>query len=397
MFRVTSALVTLAGIFAWSINVRAGVVIETVTVGSPGNAGEGSGWSYGGYGPDRICGAVDYAYNIGKFEVAAAQYTEFLNAVADEDTYGLYYTSMADPFGLFGCNIQRTGTSPNFSYSVAPDWADRPVNYVSWGDAARFCNWLHNGQPTGAQNLTTTEDGSYYLNGATSNPELMAVVREEDATWVIPSEDEWYKAAYHYNDGVTGNYYDYPTSSDSVPGYVNDSGNLSGTGTAFTEGGTDPGNYATYDGDGGIDGIGSPYYRTEVGEWENSDSPYGTADQGGNVWEWNEAVPYVSVRGARGGSFYHDVGGDLHAAGRDNYGPMSQAGWIGFRVAEVPERGDFDADGDLDLADYAQLDDCLSGPGVGRLPACGAFDQDRDDEIDLSDFASFQIQFTGPQ
>ncbi len=77
---------------------------------------------------------------------------------------------------------------------------------------------------------------------------------------MLPSEDEWYKAAYHYNDGVTGNYYDYPTSSDSVPGYVNNSNNLSGTGTPFTEDGTDPGNYATYDGDGGTHkGIGSPY------------------------------------------------------------------------------------------------------------------------------------------
>ena len=31
-------------------------------------------------------------------------------------------------------------------------------------------------------------------------------------------------------------------------------------------------------------------YTTVVGEFQNSDSPYGTFDQGGNVWEWNEAV-----------------------------------------------------------------------------------------------------------
>ena len=36
--------------------------------------------------------------------------------------------------------------------------------------------------------------------------------------------------------------------------------------------------------------IGSPYYTTEVGEFENSESPYGTFDQGGNIWEWNETV-----------------------------------------------------------------------------------------------------------
>ena len=255
------------------------LVIDTVPVGNPGNAGEWSGWSYGygGVGPNRICGAVDYAYNIGKYEVTAGQYTEFLNSVADTDTYGLYNTVMAV---IYGCNIQRSGSSGSYTYSVAADYADRPVNNVSWGDAARFANWLHNGQPTGAQDLSTTEDGSYFLDGAMTDAELLAVTRKANATWVIPSEDEWYKAAYHKNDGVTGNYWDYPTSSNSVP--INVLGDP-----------TDPGNNATYydyygTGTGGYT-IGSPYYRTEVGAHENSDSPYGTFDQGGNVWEWNEA------------------------------------------------------------------------------------------------------------
>ena len=62
------------------------VVIETVPVGNVGNAGELSGAGAGGRGPDRICGAVDYAYNIGKYEVTNAQYAEFLNAAAATDT-----------------------------------------------------------------------------------------------------------------------------------------------------------------------------------------------------------------------------------------------------------------------------------------------------------------------
>ncbi len=298
------------------------VVIDTVPVGNPGNSNDTHGDGYGG---------VADAYNIGKFEVTAGQYTEFLNAVADDDTYGLYNASMWS--SSYGCKIERTGSLGSWSYSVAGDWADRPVNYVSWGDAARFANWLHNGQPMGAQDLSTTEEGSYYLNGATSSAELMAIVRDPDATWVIPSEDEWYKAAYY--DGASSVYYDYPTSSDSVPGYVNESSNLSGTGTPFTEGGTDPGNYATHDGDGGTNGIGSPYYRTEVGEWENSDSPYGTSDQGENVWEWNETILYGSSRGLRGGSF-HLYGYGLHAAYRTYNVPSFEYAVIGFRVVEVP-------------------------------------------------------------
>ncbi len=296
------------------------MVIDTVPVGNPGNDGELSGAGAGGSGPDRICGAVDYAFNIGTFEVTARQYTEFLNAVADTDAYGLYNTGMW--LETSGCKIRRSGSSGSYTYSVTWDWADRPVNIVSWGDAARFCNWLHNGQPTGAQDLSTTEDGSYYLNGATSWTELTAVAREPDATWVIPSEDEWYKAAYHCNDGVTGNYWDYPTSSDSRP-----SNDLIDP---------DPGNNATFKADDLT--IGLPYYRTQVGAHENSDSPCGTFDQGGNVKEWNEAIIYGSYRGLRGGSF-HDVGYVdyyLGAAYRISSNPTSEGSSNGFRVAEVP-------------------------------------------------------------
>ena len=96
------------------------VGIETVQVGNPGNAGELSGNGAGGYGPDRICGAVDYVYNIGKFEVTAGQYTEFLNAVAATDTYGLYQEQM--DLGLhpddMGCNIERSGSPGGYTYTV---------------------------------------------------------------------------------------------------------------------------------------------------------------------------------------------------------------------------------------------------------------------------------------
>lgn len=312
------------------------VNIETTAVGNPGNEGELSGSGAGGYGPDRVCGSVSYAYKVGKYEVTAGQYTAFLNAVAGVDSYGLYNTDMWSD--SYGCKIERfagTGTVGDpYRYRVAGDWANRPVNYVSWGDAARFANWLHNGQPAGAQDVSTTEDGAYYLNGTTSYLPLLGVVREAGWTWAIPTEDEWYKAAYY--DPATASYYDYPTSTNTAPGYVNDSGNLSGAGGVFVEGGSDPGNYATHDGDVGIDGIGSPYYRTQVGEWENSDSPYGTFDQGGNVWEWNEAIVHGSFRGVRGGSFYYSSN-NLRASSRDNDYPTSEFHDLGFRVVQVPE------------------------------------------------------------
>jgi len=289
--------------------------LPLMNVGNSGNAADTEIMTDGTTG----YGAVDYEYRMGKFEVTAGQYTEFLNAVAATDTYGLYNTNMYWP--TYGCKIEQTGSAGSYTYSVAADWADRPVNYVSWGDAARFANWLTNGMPTGAQDLTTTEDGSYFLNGATSDAALLAVTREPDARYVIPSEDEWYKAAHHANDGVTGNYFDYPTSSDVLP-----SNDLIDP---------DPGNNASfYDGDYAI---GSPYYRTEAGEFETSESPYDTFDMGGNVSEWNEAV-IGSSRGLRGGAFGYDgLVSFLLAPYRGNNYPADEDYRIGFRVSQVPE------------------------------------------------------------
>ncbi|UCC32188.1 MAG: SUMF1/EgtB/PvdO family nonheme iron enzyme, partial [Phycisphaerales bacterium] len=324
-------VVAMACILACGVNVGGEVVIETVTVGNPGNASEPSGECVpGGFGPCRECGAVDYVYSIGKFEVTAGQYTEFLNAVAGVDTFGLYNTSISDEWG---CKIERfdgSGTVGDpYQYRVASAWADRPVNYVSWGDAARFANWLHNGQPTGAQDLTTTENGSYDLSATHAyyepggeiidldalNNALLAVVREEDATWVIPSEDEWYKAAYY--DGGSGVYYDYPTSTDAVPNNGNPEG--------------DTGNSANfYDAEWTI---GSPYYRTVVGFFALSDSPYGSFDQGGNIQEWHEAV-IGAYRGLRGGMYSFGVT-RLHAAHRDGNSPTTEHDYIGFRVTRV--------------------------------------------------------------
>ena len=309
----------------------AAVNIETVHVGNAGNAPD-TRYETPGFG------GVGYAYNIGRYEVTAGQYTEFLNAVAGVDTYNLYYWGGMWSNAL-GCQIERYSGSGTLAdpwrYRVAADWANRPVNFVGWDDAARFANWLHNGQPSGAQDLTTTEDGAYFLNGATTDEHLV-VTRKADWKWAISTEDEWYKAAYY--DPGTGSYYDYPTSSDTAPGYVNDSGDLSGTGGLFVEGGTDPGNYATHNGDGGTAGIGDPYYRTVVGEWENSGSPYGTFDQGGNVWEWNEAVLPWWHRGLRGGSLWYSPGVvDLHASSSIGFLPTTHSGGIGFRVCQVPE------------------------------------------------------------
>ncbi len=58
---------------------------------------------------------------------------------------------------------------------------------------------------------------------------------------------------------------------------------------------------------------------------------------------------------------------------------------------------DFDADGDVDLADFGTFQTCFNGPN--RLPSrsgCAPADLDGDGDVDLADFGAFQSCFNGP-
>ncbi|UCG17345.1 MAG: hypothetical protein JSV19_04795 [Phycisphaerales bacterium] len=57
--------------------------------------------------------------------------------------------------------------------------------------------------------------------------------------------------------------------------------------------------------------------------------------------------------------------------------------------------GDCDADGDVDLSDFADFEGCLAGPGGGLGTGCVCFDLDDNGDVDLGDFAEFQLAFTG--
>ena len=145
-----------------------------------------------------------------------------------------------------------------------------PVIDVTWGDAARFCNWLQNGQPTGAEGNGTTETGSYALT-AQPNCGLMAVTRNAEANyWLFPSETEWYKAAFYNGGGPT------PaiglSDAEQHPAHQR----LSASGT----------NNANYYNGGHTDAAEFPDPRW--GTYYVS-RPYGTFDMGGDVFQFNES------------------------------------------------------------------------------------------------------------
>jgi formylglycine-generating enzyme required for sulfatase activity len=249
------------------------ITYQMVTVGDPGNAADANTGS--------VYGSVNYSYQIGKYDVTIGQYAAFLNAVAATDTYSLYNPDMGTNGNILG--IQRGGSSGSYNYTVIGS-ANRPITYVSWFDAARFANWMTNGQGNGS-----TETGAYTLNGATSGSTVAA---NPGATFRLPTENEWYKAAYYspnyvspYDEpnlggpggpGVPG-YYAFATQSDSPPG--NNIGSV-----------TNQANYAP----GNVYSVtqssynSNQNYLTDVGAFTNSASFYGTFDQSGNVYQWND-------------------------------------------------------------------------------------------------------------
>jgi sulfatase modifying factor 1 len=317
--------------------VALGGPLEFVTVGDPGNTADTTGY-----------GSVNYVYRIGKFEVTIGQYADFLNAVASNDPYELYDTRMAPgttvfnpgPAALTGdstSGITRNGGPGNYTYTVAgpagstPTGADspgnRPIAWVTWWDAARFVNWIENGQGAG-----DTETGAYTLSGSTSGP---IPAKNLGANYWLPTENEWYKAAFFSPDkGGSGSpgYYLFATQSDTTPGNAI---------------GAQPNqvNYRV----GGVNSVTqssaaevSQNYLTNVGAFSASPSAYGTFDQSGGLWEWNDldGAGGTTTAGQRSGSFFNDSTQSpsrISSAVRNQNAADSTFGFNGFRVAAVPE------------------------------------------------------------
>jgi formylglycine-generating enzyme required for sulfatase activity len=288
-----------------------------VLVGDVGNSPDSNGY-----------GAVEYAYRIGRTEVTANQYIAFLNAVAATDTYGLYNDEMGGAGGwLAAATIARTGSSGSYRYAAIDNGGysgNRPIAHVSWSSAARFANWMSNGQPTGAQSGTTTENGAYDLSG----PLIHQAINPNTGSaplFSIPSENEWYKAAYYKGGGTNSGYWLYPTQSNSPPGNTVGSGtNEAWFGTGYHPGWN---------------------HLADVGSFPNSRSAYGTLDQGGNLLEWMDLAGESSLmRVIRGGS-WEAAATDLSSAGRQEYYGGHTPSNIGFRLAGVVPVPEIDPSG----------------------------------------------------
>lgn len=306
---VSGAAATAAALVGVSV-ASAVITIPTVPIGNPGNAADFTGY-----------GSVAYSYRIGTTEVTNSQYAAFLNAVAATDTNNLYNAGMAGSVG----GITRSGSSGSYTYAAVSGRENNPVNWLSFWSAARFANWMHNNQPTGPQNNSTTESGAYTITagGISANN----IARNPGWRWAVANENEWYKAAYFQPVGQGGDadsYWSYPTSSNTAPttaqaNFNNAVGNTRAVG----------------------------FYASNF---------YGTFDMGGNLFEWNEAIVAATTRGVRGGGWSFGAVSQLRSDSRFN-GVATQGDSVtGFRLVTIPaptpcNLADFDHGGSVSVTD----------------------------------------------
>jgi len=318
--KTTVLALTLTGLMAG--NAPAVITIDSVLVGNPGNINDSTGY-----------GGVSYDFFMGTYEVTLSQYTAFLNAVAATDAYSLYNANMAANLNIAG--IARSGIAGSYSYSVTGS-GSRPVTFVNWFDAARFMNWMQNGQPTGLQTASTTEDGAYTLLGAMSG---VGISRNAGARFWVPAEGEWYKAAYYdasLNSG-SGGYWLYPTRNNAIPNSRNGSASDPNSANFKRDDGISNGYNDGYAVSGSTAYSSLQQYLTAAGAYSLAGSYYGTFDQGGNVWEWTDATS-GSLRIVRGGS-WTDAENLLRSTSSSGYSPTLETSNVGFRVGIVPEPG----------------------------------------------------------
>ncbi len=230
-----------------------GAFIDWVTVGSPGNPPDSDGF-----------GSVTEAYRIAKFEVTNAQWTKFLNTVdpAGDNALQLFDVNMeADPKG----GIALVSANDDGAKFVAKeDRSDKPVVYIDWFSAVRFCNWLHNDEGGPG----STEDGAYETIGGdpiTGVTDALQIQRTADARFFVPTKNEWLKAAYYEPNTQT-----YFALAVQVNGDVG----------PFPE--APPGGDRSVNTDFAVGDM------TDVGSYASAPSPHGTFDQCGNVSEWIE-------------------------------------------------------------------------------------------------------------
>ena len=304
------ALATVASMaapsFAGTITFGSGgntFAMEFVTIGNPGNAAD---TDPSARPVSTTLGRVDRTYDIGKFEVSRA---------------------MVDAYNL---NSGVVAITLSDMTSSGGNGANRPATGITWNEAARFVNWLNTS--TGGVVAYNYADGNIataltpWTSADTLDYDPSNPYRSIRAKYVLPSYNEWYKAAY-YDPNKTGGagYWDYATGSDSAPTAV----------TGGTTAGTAVYDQTSAQGPADVTGAGGL-------------SPYDVMGLNGNAREWEESsfdvtlVNYntsgSSSRGRRGGGWDSSSSSGLSLRTESPHDAVNNS--VGFRVAVLSSDAD---------------------------------------------------------
>ncbi len=252
----------------WTVPIASTHVEEFVVVGAPGNLSDRNIQGQGAYGH------VDVEFQISKRQLSHVEYARFLNAVAIGDADGLYHPRMKAGPGA----IRRAGSEGNYRYEVIKNATPAPITHVSWFDAARYCNWRHNGSEAGSDDSKLTEDGAYTLGDG-------IVCRNPGARYFLPTEDEWYKAAYFQPDAKAYNHFEI-----------------------------------------GVDN--KPLIASANAEQV---SPFGIMQYANKTWEWTESPVGTLHQSVRSGAWF--LGNNKQAAGHFYINPSVHYFSVGFRIS----------------------------------------------------------------
>jgi hypothetical protein len=297
--------------------------------------------------PCQEVGSVPYDYGIGEVEVTVEQYVAFLNTVDPfgRNQMGLYSeTESGAAWPRFGqiddSALARTGQHYT---AAAPEWNDKPYGFANFLRAARFDNSVANGKVLSKAG-SSTGSGNEEFQYVTYKVQLSrrtgtgmydmhkrAPVRTKESGFVIPSQNEWIKAAYFdRTGGGTYSYWQYPTNEGEF-------GKITATNPAtpapvqlnplngdVTNSGTQP--LANFHAEGQAAASWCPSNQTQeacetvnpfhmpakaykklyqgslntVGQ-AGTFSPWGTLEQGGNAVEWTDTItpPPFGAKGHR--------------------------------------------------------------------------------------------------
>jgi formylglycine-generating enzyme required for sulfatase activity len=406
-FAIAAAALAVFAALALASNAAAApkpavLALTTAQVGDPGNPSvsivpfEDAAYSSCEAAPVtkkgcQAIGSVAYPYGIGKLEVTVAQWVAFLNTVdpAGRNRHNLYSTTESgEAWPRFGQIDFRAKARPGRHYRLAaPEWADKPYGFANFLRAARFANSLYNGKvlskkasSAGSFRYLTyrvrlspeTENGMYDMR-------VRKMTREHKRGFVIPSQDEWIKAAYF--DPSSGTYWKYPTNpgvfgdgSATAPaptvlnagnGEVVDSSTQPLANYHLTEKGKElPAPYwcpsaQSPEACASVNPFGldeEAYGKAFAGSLSSvgqalTPSPWGTLDQGGNAVEWTDTItpPPFGVPSARVWRRLH--GGIANAPAyqlwlsavglqpQDNAFYTATYPWLGFRIGVLGNPG----------------------------------------------------------